>query len=141
MTLKPVEQPDHIVVHPVSRCVTCGVDLSATPVRRLEKRQVFELPPVRLDVTEHQAEITSCPFCAHESHGEFPAEVQQPVQYGARMNGLLVYLNAGQLLPYDRTTALVEDLVGQPISQGTLLTATQTCAAQLAETEGRVKQA
>lgn len=140
-TLNPVEQPDHIVVHPVSRCVACGADLSATPVTRLEKRQVFELPSVRLDVTEHQAELKYCPCCAHESQGAFPAEVQQPVQYGARMKGLLVYFHHGQLLPYERTTAVVEDLVGQPVSQGTLLTATHACAARLAETEGRVKQA
>jgi transposase len=140
-TLKPVAQPDHIVVHPVSRCVGCGADLSATPVTRLARRQVFELPPLRLDVTEHQAEIKHCPVCAQESQGDFPADVQQPVQYGARVKGLLVYLHHGQLVPYERTTAVVEELVGQPVSQGTLLTATQACAAQLAEREGRVKQA
>jgi transposase len=140
-TLKPVAQPDHIIVHPVSRCDRCGADLSATPVTRLEKRQVFELPPVRLDVTEHQAEIKPCPCCAHENQGAFPAEVQQPTQYGARMKGLLVYLHHGQLLPYDRTTAVVAELVGQPISQGTLLNATQTCAAQLAAAEDHIKQA
>lgn len=140
-TLKPVAQPDHIIVHPVSRCDGCGADLSATPVTRLEKRQVFELPPLRLDVTEHQAEIKHCPCCAHENQGEFPAEVPQPVQYGARMKGLLVYLNHGQLLPYERTTMVVEDLLGQSVSQGTLLTVTQTCAAQVAATEDRGKQA
>jgi len=140
-TLKPVEKPDHIVVYPVSHCVGCGEDLSATAVTRLEKRQVFEFPPLRLDVTEHQAEVKSCPSCAQESQGAFPADVQQPVQYGARVKGLLVYLTHGQLLPYERTTALVEDLVGQPVSQGTLLTATHTCAAQVSETEGQVKQA
>lgn len=141
VTLKVVAQPDHIIVHPVFRCDECGADLSAAPVTRLEKRQVFELPPVRLDVTEHQAEIKRCPSCAHESQGTFPAEVPQPVQYGARVKGLLVYLNHGQLLPYERTTALLEDLVGQPISQGTLLTAIRTCAATLATTEAQLKQA
>jgi transposase len=110
-------------------------------VTRLEKRPVFELPPLRLDVTEHQVEVKICPSCAQESQGEFPADVQQAVQDGARVKGLLVSLNHGQLLPYERTTALVEDLIGQPVSQGTLLTATHTCAAQLAETEGHVKQA
>lgn len=139
--LKPVAQPDHIIVHPVSGCGGCGADLSATPVTRLEKRQVFELPPLRLDVPDHQAEIKHCPCCAHESRGKFPVEVQHPVQYGARMKGLLVYLNHGQLLPYERTTAVIEDLLGQSVSQGTLLTVTQACAAQVAATEDRVKQA
>lgn len=140
-TLKLVEQPDHIIVHPVSRCDRCGADLSATPATRVEKRQMFELPPLRIEVTEHQAEIKHCPGCAHESRGAFPAEAQQPAQYGARMKGLLVYLHHGQLLPYERTTAVVEALVGQPVSQGTLLTTIQACAAQLAATEEQVKQA
>jgi transposase len=92
-------------------------------------------------VTEHQAEIKICPGCAQESQGEFPAEVQQPVQYGARVKGLLVYLHHGQLLPYERTTDVVADLVGQPVSQGTLLTTTQTCAERLADPEATVIQA
>jgi len=138
-TLKPVETPDKRIVHPVFQCPGCGQDVSAVPVIRVEKRQVFEFPPMMLEVTEHQAEIKICPRCAQELHGAFPADVQQPVQYGARVKGLLGYLNQGQLLPYERTTTLVEDLVGQPVSQGTLLTANQTCSAQLVEAEAVVK--
>jgi len=140
-TLSPVDQPDSILRYPVSRCGGCGLAVSAIPVSRLEKRQVFELPPLRLEVIEHQAEVKRCPRCAQETRGEFPPEVSQPVQYGARVKGLLVDLHHGQLLPYDRATALVEDLVGQPVSQGTLLTATRTCSARVFKTEPATKQA
>lgn len=139
-TLKPVEQPDQVVIHSVSRCPACGTDVSTIPVTRFEKHQIFELPPMKLDVTEHQAEVKRCPHCAQDVHGGFPGEAKQPVQYGARLKGLLVYLNHGQLLPYERATTLVEDLFGQSVSQGTLLTATQTCSAQLRETEEATKQ-
>jgi len=91
------------------------------------------------DEGQYHAEVKICPHGSQDIQGVFPANVQQPVQYVARMKGLLVYLNHGQLLPDERTMALVEDLVGQPVSQGTLLTGTQTCAAQLAETEAQVK--
>ena len=140
-TLKSVEKPDKLVVHPVTQCPACGQDVSPVPVTRVDTRQVFELLPMKLEVTEHQAEVKICPHCSQEIQGVFPADVRQPVQYGARVKGLLVYLNHGQLLPYERTTALVEDVVGQPVSQGTLLTATQTCAAHLAGTEESIKQA
>lgn len=96
---------------------------------------------MRLAVTEHQAEIKHSPCCAHDSQGAFPTAVQPPAQYGARMKGLLIDLNHGQLLPYERTTAVVAELIGQPISQGTLLNATQSCAVQLAATEDHIKQA
>lgn len=138
-TLRQVETPDKVVSHPVSVCPGCGQDLSDAPVTGVEKRQVFELPPLKLAVTEHQAEIKTCPQCAQESKGEFPGDVRQPVQYGPRVKGFLVYLNQEQLIPYARTTSLFEDLLGQPISQGTLLRANHTCYAHLASTEAAIK--
>lgn len=138
-TLKQVETPDKVVFHPVSVCTRCGQDLSDAPVTAVEKRQVFELPPLKLEVTEHQVELKTCPRCAQESKGEFPAEVRQPVQYGPRVKGLLVYLNQEQLIPYERTTLLFEDLLGQPVSQGTLLRANHTCYAHLVSTEAAIK--
>jgi transposase len=138
-TLKQVETPDHVVAHPVSACAGCGQDLSAVPVTAVEKRQVFELPPLKLEATEHQAALKICPQCAQETRGRFPLDVRQPVQYGPRVKGFLVYLHHEQLVPYERTTALVEDLLGQPVSQGTLLTANHTCYDQLASTETAIK--
>ena len=140
-TGKPVERPDQLVVHAVSPCPECGQEVSTVPVLRVETRHVFELPPMTFEVTEHQAEGKRGPQCAREMHGIFPADVRPPVQSGARIKGLFVYRNHGQGLPSERTTALGEELVGQPVSQGTLLTATQACAVPFAETEGHVQQA
>ena len=98
----------------------------------LQKRQVFDLPPLKLEVIEHQAEVKRCPRCSGVNRGEFPSGVSQPVQYGAGVKGLLVYLNQEQLIPYQRTTALFADLFGQPLSQGTLLNANRECFERLA---------
>ena len=139
-TLKQVERPDRVVLHPVSLCCGCGQDLSNTPETDLQKRQVFDLPPLNLEVIEHQAEVKRCPRCAVVNCGEFPSGVSQPVQYGAGVKGLLVYLNQEQLIPYQRTTALFADVFGQPVSQGTLLNANRECFEQLAGCETRIKQ-
>jgi len=138
-TLTQVDTPDVVVVHPVAVCAMCGQDLSDVPVTAVETRQVFELPPLKLLVTAHQADIKTCPHCAQETKGVFPVDVRQPVQYGPRVKGFLVYLNQEQLLPYERATLLCEDLLGQPVSQGTLLTANDTCYAHLASTEAAIK--
>ena len=139
-TLKQVDRPDRVIVYSVSVCSDCGQDLSNARSTELHKRQVFDLPPLKLEVIEHQAEVKRCPRCTVVNRGEFPSGVSQPVQYGARVKGLLVYLNQEQLIPYQRTTALFADLFGQPVSQGTLLNANRECFEQLAVCENGIKQ-
>lgn len=125
-TLQRVKNPDHIQIHPVEVCPQChGRGLSGQPVLDYESRQVFDLPPRSLEVTEHRAEIKCCPHCAEEVRANFPAGVSAPVQYGPRFQSLMVYLNQQQLLPYERLAQLCEDLFGQPLSAGTLAAANE----------------
>ncbi len=76
-TLKSVEHPDRIVVHSPSACARCGQSLGAAPVVDVERRQVFDLPKVLFEVTEHQVESRRC-TCGETSCGSFPKEVQAP---------------------------------------------------------------
>ena len=55
-TLKLSGQPDETVPHPLQQC-PCGQDLSDQPVQGMERRQVFDLPPMQLRCIEHQAEM------------------------------------------------------------------------------------
>ena len=122
-TLEPVKKPDHQKVHPLDRCPCgqCGgVPLQGQPVLDYERRQVFDLPPLRLEVTEHQAEIKKCPISGLTVKAPFPADVQAPVQYGPNFRGLVLYLSNQQLLPFARLRQTCVDLFGQPLSLGTL---------------------
>jgi len=71
-TLKMVDEPDHLEVHSVQECPHCQTDLSVVAVCEVEKRQVFDIPPVRVEVTEHQAEMKCCPGCGNRCADNFP---------------------------------------------------------------------
>lgn len=119
-TLEAVALPDAVVVHEVASCPHCQHDLKDVTVEAVSKRQVFELPALRLEVTEHQAQHKRCPHCQQQVRAGFPQGVQQSTQYGERFKALLVYLNAYQLLPLRRIAELTQDWFGQRVSEGTL---------------------
>lgn len=138
-TLLKVENPDHLIIHPVAQCHLCGDDLGAVPATDYEARQVFDLPPLKLEVTEHRAEIKSCPGCGVSNTAPFPPTVSSGVQYGEIFKGLMVYLMTYQLLPLRRTRELLEDLFGQAVSQATLSQAAAFCAHELQDSEALIK--
>src|SRR5262249_24231163 len=100
---------------------------------------VLELPPLKLEVIEHRAEVKHCPNCAQVNKGAFPTEVTQPVQYGPRVKALGVYLMEYQLGPYERTGELFGDVFDHPLSDGTLHSARTECYEKLAAAEEAIK--
>lgn len=118
-----VVEPDDVESHRVETCPHCAADLRAVAALRVEKRQVFDVPPPRLAVTEHQAEVKQCPCCGEQVKGCFPAGVSQPVQYGSRLKALAVYLTVYQLLPLARASDLLTEVYGQAPSEACLLAA------------------
>lgn len=135
--LARVAAPDEIVTHSPERCDGCGADLASASVEGCERRQVFDLPEVRLQVVEHVAERRRC-ACGHRTAASFPAGVCAPTQYGPRVRALAIYLIARQHLPYERTAELFEDWFDAPISTGTLATYIEQGAADLEPFLGEV---
>ena len=131
-TLEWREDVTEIVDHRVHECCGCGVPLATVPVSHVLGRQVQDLPVLALEVTEHRAEVKSCPQCGLENRGTFPREAPHRVQYGPRLKGLMVYLMEGQLLPAARTCELLHEVCGAAISSGTLFNTRAQCFEVLA---------
>jgi transposase len=139
-TLEAVAEPDQTLLHEPRHCTACGGVLSEVAGRLgEEKRQVFDVPPLKLTVTEHRVVIKECPVCGSQTREVFPEEVPAGASYGAGVKSLLTALNQEHLVPSERSCQIFADLFGQLISEGTLAAAVNMCAGALAETETRIK--
>jgi len=145
-TLRQIETPDAVINHYPMRCPRCGgtPDLTASVSHR--KRQVMDLPePQALTVTEHRAHLCACANCGAHCQAEFPEGIAAPVQYGARITALAVYLRNFHFIPEDRLGELLKDLFGIGISTATIAAMEQRKAEELAPVAeaiaGKVKQA
>jgi transposase len=139
-TLRLTQRPTRVVVHRPERCRHCSSPLREGQRAGVERRQVIDLVPIRLRVTEHRAEAVRCPGCGQRTKADFPDGVRATVQYGPRVIARALYLHDYQLLPYARTAEAMKELFGCALSAGTLATAVRRCASELVETEWRIKR-
>jgi transposase len=141
-TLRLQATPDAVAEHRPTHCTHCQFLLDAdAPVLGRERRQVVDLPPLRLVVTEHQALHLRCPACQQVSVGRFPAEAPSRAQYGPHVRALAIYLVQEQLVPLGRVQQLLSDLFGVAVGRGTLVAWIQQAAAVLAPVEDQIKAA
>lgn len=141
-TLKMVALPDHESLHsPELSACCCGHSLSAVEALPCEeKRQVFDLPPRLLSVTEHRVGVKCCPGCGQVHKGKFPSNVSAPTQYGPRVRALVSLLNVEQSLPVGRVSELFYALTGYELNQNTIVSAVNRMAEDLEDDTERIKQ-
>lgn len=129
--LSQVDDPDRIVEYRPASCVGCGsgLDEDALVAGRVV-RQEFDVPPLRLEVTEHQ--IVSCVCaCGVVSGGAAPAHVKAATQYGLQVVALVAYLRVYQHLPVARCAQLLADVLNAPVSTGFVASVVPRVAAGL----------
>ncbi|MCA1601653.1 MAG: IS66 family transposase, partial [Acidobacteria bacterium] len=132
-TLVFVDQPEHLVIHSPEACDLCGSSLGESEVTGSERRQVHDLPPQRVEVTEHQSQTKVCGRCGTKNKAKFPAGVNAPVQYGEGGKAVTAYLMGYQLIPFDRCAVTIKDLFNCQLSVGTLATIFKECSGELTE--------
>lgn len=136
-TLAQVTDPDETLRHEPGSCGGCGDELTDAPQVGMERRQVFDLPPMRVRVIEHQLITRRC-ACGATTCGTAPEGVTAPVQYGPRITAIVLYLYVGQFLSKKRTAVALAELFGTPVGQGTVATMATRAAEGLKEFLGQV---
>ena len=112
-TLCQVADPDEVVRHEPSWCGGCGRGLGRAAVAGTVRRQVFDVPPIRVRVVEHQLVAKRC-GCGTVTRPGDPGGVNAPVRYGPAMTAVMVYLYAGQFLSKQADRAGVHGAVRHP---------------------------
>lgn len=132
--LARVENPDRVVDHLPGRCSGCDGDLVDAETVGVERRQVFDLPVVRVEVWEHRVHKLRC-GCGEVTTGEFPAAVTAPAVYGPRVRATVGYLTVFQHVPAKRCAEAMADLFGVKLATGTVMNIGADAAGRLEDFE------
>ncbi|AZR75121.1 TPA: IS66 family transposase [Bacillus cereus] len=130
-TLHLTTNPDHTITYSPTHCTCCNTSLHHEPVKGYRIRQVYDLPPIQIEVTEHKMEQKECPHCHSIQESQFPSTVPRSVQYGPNIKRLIPYLTHYQCISLQRTKEFFQDCFGYSISEGTLVNHTKAFASQL----------
>ena len=133
-----VNNPDEIIRHPTTHCQHCHRSLKNI-ASTIERRQVFDIPPLDLLITEYQSEVKECPHCGKETRAKFPEGVLGITSYGPRLQSIALYLMNQQLIPYERCQETFQDLFSLPLSTGTLWRITRRTNENLTGIEQEIK--
>jgi transposase len=97
------------------------LSLEDQAISRQLKRQVFDIPEPKIEVTEHQTTTKIC-ACGHVNAGTFPIEATAPTCYGKRIQGFSTYLSNQHFIPEDRLQAIFKDLFDLSVSTASIAT-------------------
>ena len=111
---------EHVRVLAVDSCARCGEDLTDTACTGHQRRTLVDI--VFEKVVRHaDAEIKHCTRCHAQTRARFPAEMCGPLQYGPGVKAYVVHLLIAQMLSLKRVAQSMHALIGQLLSEATLL--------------------
>ena len=136
--LKFESNPDKTVVLSVSQC-SCGCKLDKIQSSHIVKRQLFDIPKIKMEVTEFEQHTKVCPNCKTVHKPDFPDNIKACTQYGDNIKALIAYLNSYQMIPYERISEMIKDITSHKISQGTIFSMLQSYHNQLQDYTKEIK--
>ena len=104
----------------VESCARCGEDLADTACTGHERRTLIDIMFEKV-VRHADAEIKHCPRCHTETRARFPDTMPGPLQYGPGVKAYVVHLLVAQMLSLKRVAQSIHVLIGQLLSEATLL--------------------
>lgn len=139
-TLKMVAHAAHTEEFRPARCA-CGKRLLRQKMVVHARRQVFDLPEPKLEVTEYQQLSCTCPDCGLFNLGKFPVHIKASAQYGNGVKSLVSLLSVKCHLSHQNIRELFIDLFDQPINDATIQSALHQSYDKCEPIEKNIQQA
>jgi transposase len=118
---RPRGQPTRRVLHAVTHCPTCGLALAGGSVKRT--REVIEVEPTPVTITEHVYLERCCPGCGrrHTPAAELGGVVVGQSRLGVRLVSLIATLREEARLPLRAIQRHLASVHGVDLSVGALV--------------------
>jgi len=130
--------PDTIVQLIPKKTCECGGEI-IVQIENYTMRQVTDIVRPSVITVEYHAHDGVCAECGTVHKASFPENAKGVASYGENLQAFVTYLTNYQLIPLKRAVELVEDIFGQKISQGTIISSNMEAYEKLAEAENLVK--
>lgn len=118
-TLKMSETPDEIKEYIPEYCNCCGRSMTDIPYEFVEKRQIADIPEIRIKVTEHRIYQRKC-TCGHTTSSECAEGMKNRIIFGKNLEALTAYFSVRQYTPFKRLQELFRDVFKSNVSEGGL---------------------
>lgn len=117
--LKLELEPDEVVrVEPIG-CSGCGFDFAGVKSNESDTKYVYDVQ-IKLKLTRYEIYQTECPICGIVVDGKPPEDCKGTQNYGNMIRTLAVVLTQYACVGIDKTRRILRDLLGIPISGGTI---------------------
>jgi hypothetical protein len=137
--LKVEQKPDEVIAVEPVECPECGKNLSGTPVFHSCTRYVYD---AHIDIKLRRYDIHEavCPECGRTVVGIPPEECKGTLNYGNTLRALIVVLTNYAKVGIDKTHKILRDLLGVPISGGTIANIMKQFASKTSGTIEEIKK-
>jgi transposase len=140
--LLPLERVDEVIEHWPDRCHSCAqafAERERVDASEPARRQVAELPPIAVRVSEHRLHCVCCPRCAAVTRAQLPHTVPRSA-FGPRLQAAVVTLAVRNRVSRRDTSELTRELFGVELATGSVDAIIQRAGAALAAPHTRLER-
>ncbi|MBT2231670.1 IS66 family transposase [Nonomuraea sp. NEAU-A123] len=133
--------PDQVTMVGPQSCCGCGQTLAGVEGEVVARVQVFDTPPVKLQVTEYRMVQVACPACRWTTRAATPPGLAGPCCYGPNVRAATALLACAGHMSITRAADLMGVLLDVPVSTGFTGGLVKRVADRLTGFESAVKNA